>query len=101
VRILDIAQRALQDIDGIQLWQSQHGSGPAAQRRMHAILDAIRALRHHPCRYPKGEHPGTRVLTVERYVVVYEVKPDTGRNDTAGDVIVLRVFGPGQLRNVL
>jgi hypothetical protein len=24
------------------------------------------------------------------------MNPDTGRNDTAGDVYVLRVFGPGQ-----
>jgi hypothetical protein len=33
--------------------------------------------------------------------VVYEMDPDTGRNATAGDVLVLRVFGPGQSRNRL
>jgi hypothetical protein len=35
------------------------------------------------------------------YRAFYEVLPDTGRNDTAGDVIVLRVFGPGQDRRRL
>jgi hypothetical protein len=30
-----------------------------------------------------------------------KVRPDTGRNETAGDVIVLRVFGPGQDRGTL
>jgi hypothetical protein len=32
---------------------------------------------------------------------LYRVVPDTGRNDTAGDVLVLRVFGPGQDRDDL
>lgn len=32
---------------------------------------------------------------------MYVVRPDTGRNDTAGDVLVLRVFGPGQSRERL
>jgi hypothetical protein len=29
------------------------------------------------------------------------VEPDTGRSVTAGDVLVLRVFGPGQSRECL
>jgi len=32
------------------------------------------------------------------YRVLYEVIPDTGRNETAGDVRVLRMFGQGQDR---
>jgi hypothetical protein len=45
------------------------------------------------------EHPGTRELPCEGgYRALYEVHPDTGRSETAGDVRVLRVFGPGQLR---
>ena len=32
---------------------------------------------------------------------VYEVIPDTGRDETAGDVRVLRVFGPGQDRGTI
>jgi hypothetical protein len=32
------------------------------------------------------------------YRVLYEVDPDTGSSATAGDVRVLRVYGPGQDR---
>lgn len=32
------------------------------------------------------------------YRVIYRVSADTGRNDTAGDVLVLRIFGPRQDR---
>jgi len=35
---------------------------------------------------------------VEEHRVLYSVEPDTGRDATAGDVMVLRVFGPGQDR---
>lgn len=31
---------------------------------------------------------------MEGYRILYEVDPDTGDNATAGDVRVLRVFGP-------
>lgn len=32
---------------------------------------------------------------------MFDVQPDTGRDETAGDVQVLRVFGPGQSRDRL
>jgi hypothetical protein len=35
------------------------------------------------------------------YRALYEIVPDTGRNRTAGNVRVLRVFGPGQDRTTL
>jgi hypothetical protein len=35
------------------------------------------------------------------YRALYRVSPDTGRDETAGDVRVLRVFGPGQDRGTL
>jgi hypothetical protein len=35
------------------------------------------------------------------YRALYEVRPDTGLDDSAGDVQVLRVFGPGQSRERL
>jgi len=35
------------------------------------------------------------------YRAIYEVDPDTGQNRTAGDVVVLRVYGPGQHRRTL
>jgi hypothetical protein len=37
-------------------------------------------------------------MTCEGHRVIYRVQPDTGLNATAGDVLVLRVFGPGQSR---
>ena len=40
-----------------------------------------------------------RERAVEGYVIVYEVVPDTGIDRTAGDVHVLRIFGPHQDRN--
>ncbi len=33
--------------------------------------------------------------------MVYRVDPDTGDNETAGDVLILRIFGPGQSRERL
>jgi hypothetical protein len=51
---------------------------------------------------PVGQHAGVREQPCEGgYRALYEVIPDTGRDETAGDVIVLRVYGPGQSRNHL
>jgi hypothetical protein len=67
-----------------------------------AIRAAINRLRQHPCRYPSGQHPGVRELPCDGgYRALYRVVPDTGRDETAGDVRVLRVFGPGQSRDRL
>ncbi len=40
-------------------------------------------------------------MSCQGHRVIYEVVPDTGRNATAGNVTVLRVFGPGQSRDRL
>jgi hypothetical protein len=62
-----------------------------------AIRVAINRLRQRPCLYPGGPHPGVRELPCDGgYRVLYRVDPDTGHNETAGDVRVLRIFGPGQ-----
>jgi len=43
--------------------------------------------------------PGVRELPIAGgYRVFYKVETDTGRDETAGDVRVLRVYGPGQDR---
>jgi len=101
-RSLIYAPRAREDLDAIRRWLTQPGSGPASRRRLRAIRTAIRRLREHPCRYPVGQHPGVRELPCDgSYRALYRVIPDTGRDDTAGDVRVLRVFGPGQSRTQL
>jgi plasmid stabilization system protein ParE len=99
---LHYAPRALRDLEAITNWLTQPGSGPAARRRLTAIWSAIERLREHPCLYPVGQHPGVRELPCAGgYRALYEVRPDTGRSETAGDVRVLRVFGPGQSRDRL
>ena len=68
---------------------------------MTAITAALRRLQSVPCLYAKGDHPGTREAPVEGHRVIYRVDRDTGRSETAGDVFVLRIFGPGQSRERL
>src|SRR5580700_530346 len=83
-------------------WLTQPGSGPRAWRRLAVIRDSIERLCEHPCLWPVGQHAGVRELPCEGgYRALYEVIPDTGRDETAGAVIVLRVCGPGQSRNRL
>ena len=100
-RKLRYADPAIADLETILRWQTQPGSGAAGIRRVKTIRAAIRRLKDAPCRHAPGDQPGTRQLPCEGHLVIYEVDPDTGRNATAGDVLVLRVFGPGQSRNRL
>jgi plasmid stabilization system protein ParE len=99
-RTLHYTEEAIADLDRILHWQTQPGSGPAAIRRLRAIRTAIQRLKQNPCLHPIGEHPNLRELSCEGHRVMYEVVPDTGRSETAGNVVVLRVFGPGQERDV-
>jgi plasmid stabilization system protein ParE len=90
---------ALRDLAQITRWLTQSGSGLTARRRLTAIWTAIEHLREQPCLWPLGQHTGVRELPCAGgYRAFYAIRPDTGRNDTAGDVVVLRVYGPGQDR---
>jgi len=89
VRLSDKATAA------IRRWQTQPGSGAAAKQRVKTIVAAIRRLRRTPCLYGGGELPGTRELAAAGHRIVYQVDPDTGDNRTAGNVLLLRVYGPG------
>jgi plasmid stabilization system protein ParE len=83
-RRLIYAPRAREDLDAIRGWLTQLGAGPVARRRLTAIRAAINRLRQHPCLYPAGQHPGVRELPRDGgYRALYEVLPDTGRNETA------------------
>lgn len=46
----------------------------------------------------KAEHPGHYVLVEpgSGCRIIYTIDPDTGDSDTAGDVRIVAVFGPGQ-----
>ena len=101
-RDLIYAPEALADLDAAGRWLTQPGSGPRAWRRLAAITESVERLREHPCLWPAGQHDGTRELPCDGgYRAIYEVHPDTGSNLTAGDVLVLRVYGPGQDRRTL
>ncbi len=101
-RRLIYAPRAREDLVVIRFWLTQPGAGQAARRRLTSIRAAIRRLCDAPCLFAVGQQPGVRELPCEGgYRALYRVVPDTGRNDTAGDVLVLRVFGPGQDRDDL
>jgi plasmid stabilization system protein ParE len=96
---LSYTAEALADLNAIRSWLTQPGSGQAARRRLLAIRASIRKLRHHPCLYGLGAYPDVPELPCDGgYRALYEIHPDTGHNETAGNVVVLHVFGPGQSR---
>jgi plasmid stabilization system protein ParE len=98
-RRLSYTDDALADLDNARAWLTQPGSGPVARRKLVAIRADIRRLKQHPCQWPVGDTQGVRELPAAGgYRVFYKVHPDTGRNADAGDVLVLRVYGPGQDR---
>jgi plasmid stabilization system protein ParE len=98
-RTLIYAPEALADLDAAALWLTRPGSGARARRTLAALRADIRRLPRHPYLWPAGDHPGVRELSVAGgYRVLYRVHPDTGSSATAGDVRVLRVFGPRQDR---
>jgi plasmid stabilization system protein ParE len=101
-RALTVSPRAELDLHAIRLWLMQPGAGPIARRRLGAITQAIERLLEQPCLHAVGQHRGLRELSCGRgYRVIYRITPDTGRNETAGDVLILRIFGPGQSRDRL
>lgn len=101
-RELRYTDTALADLEAIADWLAQPGAGPVAWQCLTAIWGAIERLRDDPCRYPIGPHAGVRELPCRGgYRAMYRVHPDTGRNETAGDVVVLKIYGPGQSREGL
>ncbi len=101
-RRLGYTDDALADLAEVTSWLTQPGSGPTARQRLTSIRTTIEKLRELPCLWSIGQPSGVRELPwAGGCRALYAVDPDTGRNDTAGDVIVLRVSGPGQDRGRL
>ncbi len=98
-RTLRYSDEAIDDLSAIRRWQTLPGAGDAALRRLRSVRAAISNLLRAPCRHPAAERHGLRQMTVAGHHVVYPVVPDTGRSADSGDVFVVRVFGPGQLRD--
>jgi plasmid stabilization system protein ParE len=97
-RRVSLSVEASADLETVRHWLLQAGSGPAAKRRVRAILTTIERLGRLPCLHARGKQLGTREVSSEGHRIIYMVDPDTGRNEDSGDVTVLRVFAPGQLR---
>jgi plasmid stabilization system protein ParE len=100
-RILVISAAAAGDLEEARRWLRQPGAGEYATARLARIRTAIRELKQNPCKWPEGEHPGIRECPIGGYMIMYEVVPDTNDNRTAGDIKILRLFGPYQLRDRL
>jgi len=99
-RRLRYTDEALADLDAARNWLVQPGAGPVARGKLASIWASIEALVDRPCQWPVGAHRGVRELPCTGgWRALYEVDPDTGHNATAGDVRVLRVYGPGQDRH--
>jgi len=96
-RVLRLSPAALRDLDAARMWLHQPGSGPQAWDRFIKIRASIQDLAKVPCRWPRFPRGrNARRLISGRYAIIYVVEPDTGDNDTAGDVMILRVYGPFQ-----
>src|SRR3712207_5392908 len=92
------APEAAQALAAARLWLTPPGSGLRGRRRWERLLNAPGRLAIFPYSGEKAEHPGHYVL-VERtsgYPLIYTIDPDTGDSDTAGDIRIVAVFGPGQ-----
>jgi plasmid stabilization system protein ParE len=54
-------------------------------------------LRSHPYLGSASQnHPGYYQLVIHGHRLIYRVIPDTGDGATAGDVLIVALFGPGQ-----
>jgi plasmid stabilization system protein ParE len=92
VRYTDASNR---DLAGIRKWLTQPGAGTAAKLKARRIARAIRELAQTPLRWKSGNKPNTRERLVAGHTIVYSVQNDIGDEAQAGDVTVIRVFGPG------
>ncbi len=95
-RRLRLTKEARSDLKRIRSWYRQPGSGATARARILEIEAAIKALVHSPCSPPLRLPPDVRLCISARHRITFRVKPDTNDNSTAGDVEVLRIYGPGQ-----
>jgi plasmid stabilization system protein ParE len=87
---LEFTARARRDLNGAKSWLLQPGSGRKAHNRYIAILRSLLDLRRFPLRWAMTEHAGVRKLSVEGYIVLYQLSGD-------GEVVtVLRIFAPHQ-----
>jgi plasmid stabilization system protein ParE len=92
-----VSRRAAHALKLARAWLLQSGSGEFGRRRWVTLAQTVNRLKDHPyLGGPAHGAPGARVLIVSGYRLIYTVTPDTGDNVTAGDILIVKVFGPGQ-----
>lgn len=76
---------------------TQPGPGTEGRARWAALRETPGRLRIHPyLGSASTDHSGYRQCIVSEHRRIYRVMPDTGSGETAGDVVIVAVFGPGQ-----
>jgi hypothetical protein len=95
-RSIKYTPAAVRDLDAALKWLSLD-----AERRNAGEKSGPKSTGSPNVLFPFGPHPGLREFSCAEYRIVYRLRPDTGLNETAGDVEVLRIFGPGQAREGL
>ena len=99
LRRVRLSVSAARDLARMREWYSQPGSGPTAKARVRRITATLRSLQRHPLLgHPDRDTPDLRLLVSEGHVIVYRVANDTGATADAGDVEIIRIWGPGQER---
>jgi plasmid stabilization system protein ParE len=85
---------AARDLEQVQGWLTQPGSGRRAHVTVERIKAAADALATTAMQYAPDPHrPISRRMVIDRHVVRFRV---IAEGDGPGLVVVERVFGPGQ-----
>ncbi|WP_448190479.1 type II toxin-antitoxin system RelE/ParE family toxin [Azospirillum sp. sgz301742] len=93
-----LSPMATRDLEQIRTWYSQPGSGPRAKRKASAIVRALRELERYPFIGSPSDEPGLRERVVEEHTVIYRIQNDADVPESAGDIVVIRIWQPGQNR---
>lgn len=90
-----LSARSRRDLNAIQRWLNQPGSGLKARLKVARITRALSELQFTPGRWPVGEHSGARQRPIEGHTVIYRI------DERAKQVRTIRIFGPFQDRSTL
>ncbi|PWC53403.1 type II toxin-antitoxin system RelE/ParE family toxin [Azospirillum sp. TSO22-1] len=93
-----LSPAATRDLGQIRAWYSQPGAGPRAKRKATAIVRALRELERYPYIGTPSDEPGLHERVVEEHTIIYRVRDDMVAAEVAGDILVIRIWQPGQDR---
>lgn len=94
---LRLTADAQADLSEITKWLSQPGSGAEARKKLEALKDGPKALRHDPLRHPVFDFTGGRKCSTRGgYEIHYDALGDPPGSISSGVVEVAFVKGPYQ-----